>query len=96
MTTATNLQWYLLFVYAITINARSLLPDPNPISLSDSVANEDRHRLEHTSAVQTLRWTPRKLEQSELCGFCDVIVPVVSELTGFEMVEVDRLLMNIR
>ena len=35
------------------------------------------HHLEHSKSFETLRWSPRKLEQSELCEFCDIIVPVV-------------------
>ena len=83
MKTATSLLWFLLFVYTRTIETRSILVD------SHSIANEDRHQLEHSSAFQRLRWTPRKLEQSTLCDLCDAAVPVVGKLNYSETVRVD-------
>jgi len=77
----------LLFVFCflILIDARSVLQNSEDLLLnnsiqddeSSSISNNYRHHLEHSSSFQTLRWSPRKLEQSELCEFCDLIVPVV-------------------
>lgn len=65
-----------LIIYITKNDARSV-----QLLTSDSIQDDEtdsyRHRLEHTDSFQTLRWSPRKLEQSELCEFCDLIIPVV-------------------
>jgi hypothetical protein len=77
----------LLFVlcFLILIDARSILQNSEDLLVnnsvqddeSSSISNDYRHRVEHSNSFQTLRWSPRKLGQSELCEFCDLIVPVV-------------------
>ncbi len=75
----------VLFIYLTTIDARSVLQNSDELLGSNSLQDDGsslisssyRHRLEHSSNFQTLRWSPRKLEQSKLCEFCDLIVPVV-------------------
>ena len=51
-------------------------------SLSESVSGY-RHRLEHSTDLQAIRWSLRKLNADELCEFCDLIVTVVSYLLRF-------------
>lgn len=76
---------WLLFILGVLVifitktNARSvsiLTNDP----IEDEESDSYRHRLEHTDSFQTLRWTPRKIEQTALCEFCLLMVPIVSSL----------------
>jgi len=74
-----------LIIYITIFDARSVLQNFDDLLVSSSLQDDEsssisssyRHRLEHSPSFQTLRWSPRKLEQSELCEFCDLIVPVV-------------------
>lgn len=68
-----------MFIYLITIETRSIHHDLDSMSHRNSITDNDRHQLEHSPAIQTLRWTPRKLEQSEICDLCDAAVPMVGE-----------------
>lgn len=80
-TTVVHLRWFLIFISVVTIDARSIsVGDPVTNDEPDVLSSSYRHRLEHSPSVQTLRWIPRRLGQSDLCEFCDVVVPVVSEL----------------
>jgi hypothetical protein len=74
-----------LIIYIIIIDARSVLQNSDDLLVSSSLQDDEsssisssyRHRLEHSPHFQALRWSPRKLEKSDLCEFCDLIVPVV-------------------
>lgn len=79
----------LLTIYIARIATRSVLQDSLDLLLDDSLQNDEensvstsvnsyRHLLEHSSNIQALRWSLRKLDKDELCEFCDIIVPVVS------------------
>lgn len=56
---------------------------------SNFLSNNNRHRFEHSPSVQTLRWIPRRLEKSDLCEFCEVVVPIVSTLDFPNVFELD-------
>ena len=78
----------LLTIYVITIDTRSIpqnsvdllvntSPQDDETNLISNSISSYRHRLEHSTNIQTLRWSLRKLKTSELCEFCDLMVPVV-------------------
>ncbi len=88
----TGLVIVVLLIYIIAIDARSILQNVDELfmeSISDDeesnpLSNSYRHHLQHSSAFQTLRWSPKKLDKSELCEFCDLILPLVSEELHFK------------
>ncbi|CAF0859177.1 unnamed protein product [Adineta ricciae] len=70
------------------VSARSILQGSVEVLLNDAPENDEssslsdsvsgyRHRLEHSTDIQAIRWSLRKLNADELCEFCDLIVPVI-------------------
>jgi hypothetical protein len=71
----------LLTIYVITVDARSVLQNSVDLLVSSSSHEDEsnvRHHLEHSTVMQELHWSLRKLGKNELCEFCDLVVPVVS------------------
>ncbi|CAF0981469.1 unnamed protein product [Rotaria sordida] len=79
---------YLLTIYVTRIDVRSILQnsidqlvsnsfDDDKLNLMHSSISSYRHRLEHSTKFQALRWSLRKLKNDELCEFCDLMVPVI-------------------
>ncbi|CAF1215109.1 unnamed protein product [Adineta steineri] len=94
-------------IYITTIETRSILPDSTDLLLNNSPQDEEgklidnnvnsyRHRLEHSTDIQTLRWALRKLNADELCEFCDIMVPVIRILIATNQTEhFDSVLMFV-
>ncbi|CAF5156126.1 unnamed protein product, partial [Rotaria sp. Silwood1] len=75
-----------LTIYVTRIDVRSVLQysinqlvsEDDQSSLIHNSVSSYRHRFEHSTNFQSLRWSLRKLKNDELCEFCDLMVPVVS------------------
>ncbi|CAF3417930.1 unnamed protein product [Rotaria socialis] len=76
-----------LTIHITKIYARSVLQKSIDLSPGYSLEDDEssfihnsisscRHRLEHSTNFQALRWSLRKVQQTELCEFCELIIPV--------------------